>query len=153
MHRSKRMGLGAILLLCGAAGAAYSFPSTWTSEEGAPSICNLHPAIKAECAGDFCDAMRLICADSQPLKFDGNQRGCLSVTKNNVWSKCGPNSYVTGIACQGSFCSTISIECTRAFANALHCYTSESTGAFQLSEEVGGVLRTVASVAIAHASG
>ncbi len=136
----RQAAYGVMILVCLQHSASHAFWTALVSDETPPATCMMHPAVTALCSGRYCDNIELECTDAQPLAFDGNQRSWSPfATSTTPSAKCDGNSYVTGIACKGDYCGAISIECTRAFANATAC-----TGAI-LSEECGGVPYTVGS--------
>jgi hypothetical protein len=157
MHtrRTVARSIGIVLWLVSAAVQAADTLTPFVSEENQPATCKNSPVKKVQCRGNDCDSMALVCLDprSRPVAFDGAQRVWLPPTKQGEWSICDINSFVTGIDCQGDFCSTVSIECTKAFASANRCYSATGAGAALLTENWGGVLRTYASVREAAAGG
>lgn len=88
------------------------------SEENQPFECRpQYLAAGMQCSGKYCDTIRLLCLES----FDDYS--------NSTWSPfiseetqgrrinefvCDDGDWVTGFACDGSYCNNLSVRCTRA---------------------------------------
>jgi hypothetical protein len=85
----------------------------WTSEEFPPLLCADQRLVRGgECAGSYCDNVRLDCTTVTGT-FGGSSWSTYFSEEGVNERVCGPGEWVTGIDCNNSYCDNLSIECTQ----------------------------------------
>jgi len=122
----------------------------FTSEEYPPLQCDSNSLINGvECSGSYCDNIRVNCTNV------GVTHGYSSFTSTFSeegapylnWRECGANEWVTGIACYGSNCDNVSLECTYIPNRTVgDCYYSQyiSDGTQRFDAPAGAYIRGAA---------
>jgi hypothetical protein len=101
--------------------------TAWVSEENPPVTCSQTSLVtQAACSGGYCDNTRFFCSPQTGLtrgtsywtpyfsEEGGGSRTCT-----------GANEWVTGMACRGSSCDNVSLQCTAMTgSNAGNCFWS-----------------------------
>lgn len=120
------------------------FIGSWTaptSEELPPRTCPTGYAVDAmECTGSDCDNVALHCGQISTASSPDTFLPYISeeAAKPN-FIQCGPNRFIVGIACQGSHCDNLSIQCA-TFANRSRDDSTCAWEAFFSDEQRFGLL-------------
>ena len=106
----------------------------WTSEEFPPLLCADQRLVRGgECAGRYCDNIRLDCT-TVTGSFGGSSWSTYFSEEGTNERICGPDEWVTGIDCNGSYCDNLSIECTQVTGRSVGACSWSATS---FSEEHG----------------
>lgn len=119
--------------------ATFTGWTPYTSEETPPISCEGSSlAGQFGCSGDYCDNVRLYCTPTPHLGESSYWTDYFSEERDNGnYRYCSPSHWLIGVACTGSYCDNLSLQC-RYFptATAGDCFW---TG--WVSEEGGGTLQ------------
>lgn len=90
--------------------------TNYTSDEKPPAACDaLFLMNQAQCSGKYCDNVRAWCdyTGLYPDAIGGSQWTSYFSEETAGDTLCGSNEWVTGIACKGSYCDNVSLQCTQ----------------------------------------
>lgn len=95
----------------------------WTSEEYPPLTCGSGQVARGfQCNGSYCDNIRMDCAAGVAGTTYGSKywTGYFS-EESTSYRYCGRGGWVSGIACNGSYCDNISLQCTNTNRGHYNC--------------------------------
>ena len=93
------------------------------SEETPPGTCGNRLLAGVTCTGDFCDNIYLRCGTSSRLLYNVTWTGFVSEEGTGrascyLRNRSGVYEYgfITGMACNGSYCDNVALECASAYS-------------------------------------